>query len=191
MALVKCKQCGNDVATNAAACPKCGAPVPKGTSAGKILLYVFGGLFSLCFVGTCLAGVGSAMRGKGGAAASGSQGSARPAEAPKQQTAKQVDIRTLLREYADNEVRADANFKDQVIQTVGIVDDVKKDITNSIYVTLGTGKQFEIPQVQCFFDDAQAQKAATLSKGAKIGVRGRVSGLMMNVLVQDCEFIDL
>jgi hypothetical protein len=192
MALVKCKQCGNDVATNAAACPKCGAPVPKGTSTTKVLLYVFGGLFSLCFLGTCLAGLGSAMREqKGGASASANQGGARPAEAPKQQAAKQVEIRTLLREYADNEVRADSNFKDQVIQTVGIVDDVKKDITNSIYVTLGTGKQFEIPQVQCFFDDAQAQKAASLSKGAKIGVRGRVSGLMMNVLVQDCEFIDL
>jgi hypothetical protein len=187
MALVKCKQCGNDVATNAAACPKCGAPVPKGTSVTKVLLYVFGGLFSLCFLGTCLAGLGSKMREqKGGASASASQGSTRQAEAP-----KLVEIRTLLREYADNEVRADSNFKDQVIQTAGIVDDVKKDITNSIYVTLGTGKQFEIPQVQCFFDDAQAQKAASLSKGAKIGVRGRVSGLMMNVLVKDCEFIDL
>ncbi|RKI01739.1 hypothetical protein [Corallococcus sp. AB038B] len=89
--------------------------------------------------------------------------------------------RTLLAEYADNEVRADSNFKGQTIQTAGIVDDVKKDITNSVYVTLGTGKQFEVPQIQCF----------VLSKRTKIGVRGRVQGLMMNVLVQDCEFIDI
>ncbi|MFL5344166.1 MAG: OB-fold protein [Hyalangium sp.] len=193
MALVKCKQCGNEVATNAAACPKCGAPVPKGMSVTKVLLFVFGGLFSLCFLGTCITGMGAAMRAKGGGSASAAQGSgsATTAVAAQKEAAQKVEIRTLLREYADNEVRADSNFKDHMIQTVGIVGDVKKDITNSIYVTLGTGKEFEIPQVQCFFDDAQAQKAATLSKGAKVGVRGRVSGLMMNVLVKDCEFIDL
>lgn len=29
MALLKCKECGNEVADSAKACPKCGAPVPK------------------------------------------------------------------------------------------------------------------------------------------------------------------
>ena len=29
MALVQCKDCGNEVSDSAAACPKCGAPVPK------------------------------------------------------------------------------------------------------------------------------------------------------------------
>ena len=29
MALVKCKDCGNEVSDSAASCPKCGAPVPK------------------------------------------------------------------------------------------------------------------------------------------------------------------
>jgi len=185
MALVKCKQCGNDVATNAAACPKCGAPVAKKSSVGKILLFVFGGLAAMCFIGTCVGGAAS-MAGKGASGTSASAGDSKPAEAP-----KQVDIKTLLREYADNEVRADSSFKGQVILTSGVVDDVKKDITNSIYVTVGTGKQFEIPQVQCFFDDEHAAKAAALSKGAKVGIRGRVSGLMMNVVVRDCEFVDL
>jgi RNA polymerase subunit RPABC4/transcription elongation factor Spt4 len=29
MALIKCKDCNNDVSDSAAACPKCGAPIPK------------------------------------------------------------------------------------------------------------------------------------------------------------------
>lgn len=101
-----------------------------------------------------------------------------------------MEIRKLLAEYSDNEIRADSAFKGQLIQTTGVVDDVKKDIMDSIYVTLGTGRQFEIPQVQCFFDDVHAKKAAALSKGARVTVRGRVDGLMMNVLVKDCEFAD-
>lgn len=187
MALVKCKQCGNDVASNAAACPKCGAPVPRGTSALKVTLFVVGGFFSLCFLGTCLGAVGAAKKGSSSSATA----SASAAPAAARPEPKQVPIRTLLAEYADNEVRADADFKDQIIQTTGIVDDVKKDITNSVYVTLGTGRQFEIPQIQCFVTDEQVKKAASLSKGTKVGVRGRVQGLMMNVLVQDCEFVDL
>lgn len=44
--------------------------------------------------------------------------------------------------------------------------------------------------VQCFFDDAHAAKAAQFNKGDTVTVRGRVDGLMMNVLVKDCEFIE-
>jgi hypothetical protein len=44
---------------------------------------------------------------------------------------------------------------------------------------------------KCFFDDAHAKKAASLSKGARVTVRGRVTGLMMNVVVRECEFVGL
>ena len=36
MALIHCKSCGNMVSPQAAACPKCGAPVPKPTSLVKL-----------------------------------------------------------------------------------------------------------------------------------------------------------
>lgn len=183
MALIKCKQCGGDMASNAAACPKCGAPPPRGLSLGKLLMLGVGGFMALCFFGTCVSGIGAAARKSGGGTASAAAAEKKPEATP---TA--VEIRKLLAEYSDNEVRADSTFKGQFIQTTGIVDDVKKDIMDSIYVTLGTGRQFEIPQVQCFFDDAHAKEAAALSKGTRVTVRGRVDGLMMNVLVRDCEF---
>ena len=103
---------------------------------------------------------------------------------------ERVQIETLLSEYKGNEVRADTAYKGKVIETTGIVNTVKKDITDSIYVILGSGAQFEIPEVQCFFDDRLAKKAAALNKGDRVTVRGTVSGLMMNVLVKDCEFVD-
>jgi hypothetical protein len=153
-------------------------------STGKILAIVFGGLGVFC-VGPCL--IGGVVSALGGASkAPTAQASAKPAE-----SAKPVDIRTLLGEYRDNEVRADATFKGHVIQTTGLVDDIKRDIMDSIYVTVGTGGQFEIPQVQCLLDEVHAKKAASLSKGSRVTVRGRVDGLMMNVIVKNCEFVGL
>jgi hypothetical protein len=150
----------------------------RAMSTKKILLLVFGGL-GVCVLGTCLLGV--VLRG----AARSSRASSSNAAA----SARYVDIRTLLSEYSDNEVRADSAFKGRYVQVDGIVNDVKRDILNSIYVTLGTGRLLEVPQVQCFFSEAQATKAAWLSKGAHISVRGRVDGLMVNVLLRDCEFL--
>lgn len=59
----------------------------------------------------------------------------------------------------------------------------------SIYVTLGTGAAFESPTVQCFFEKEHEQVVAALSKGNKVTVNGRVSGLMMNVLVKKCALV--
>jgi hypothetical protein len=112
---------------------------------------------------------------------------ARPAPPPKP-SATDVQLRTLLGDYHNNEVRADALYKDKLVQVTGIVGDVKKDIMGNIYVTVGTGAAFEIPVVQAFFDDSNASKAAMLNKGDKVTVRGKVDGLMMNVLLKDCEF---
>lgn len=100
-----------------------------------------------------------------------------------------VPIRTLLNEYSDNEIRADALYKGKLVQVTGRVSDTKRDILNSIYVTLGTGRMFEIPEVQCFFEDDWARAAAQLSKGQTITVRGRVDGLMFNVLMSNCEIV--
>ncbi len=144
MALVKCKQCGNDVADNAAACPKCGAPPPRRSNVGRAVLIGVGLFFSVCFLGMCSAST-KAARGGGGGTASASRTSVKPATP--------VEIRTLLGEYRDNEIRADSSFKGHVIQTSGIVDDVKRDMLDSIYVTIGTGRQFEIPVVFCLFED--------------------------------------
>jgi hypothetical protein len=44
MALVKHMECGSDVATSAATCPKCEASVPQPHPKSKVHLFVMGGL---------------------------------------------------------------------------------------------------------------------------------------------------
>jgi hypothetical protein len=99
-------------------------------------------------------------------------------------------LQALLGEYKDNEVRADMRYKGKVVTVAGTVTDVKRDLLGKMFVTIGTGQMFEIPEVQCFFEDEHARQAARLSKGDRATVRGTVQGLMMNVLVEDCEFVE-
>lgn len=102
---------------------------------------------------------------------------------------EQAMLRNVLAQYKDNEVRGDALYKGKTVQFAGVVDDVKKDFTNNIFVTVGTGEWLQIPQIQCFFDDSQARQTAQLSKGDRVRMRGTVKGLMMNVLVENCEIV--
>lgn len=116
---------------------------------------------------------------------------AAPAPAPQPQAPQRdwsrVEVAKLLSEYEDNEVRSDERYKGKFIRTTGIVGEVKKDILGDVYVTIGTGKRFEIPIVQCFVSKGQNDKVSSLSKGDSVTIVGRVDGLMMNVLVKDCE----
>lgn len=100
-----------------------------------------------------------------------------------------VAIETILAEYKDNEVRADAAYKGKLVKITGLVGDVKKDVTGSIYVIVGTGKSLEIPTVQCFFAKQHEEAVASLSRGDRVTVRGQVAGLMMNVLVKGCGLV--
>jgi hypothetical protein len=119
----------------------------------------------------------------GGSASAGVGGESVQAE-----SAMQVQMGKLLSEYKTNEVRADTAYKGKWITTTGIVGEVKKDILGSVFVTVGTGADFEIPTVQCFVASDQIQNVSRYSGGNRVTISGRVDGLMMNVIVKDCRF---
>ena len=97
-----------------------------------------------------------------------------------------VTAQRLVEDYKANEVAADQKYNDRTLEVTGIVGDIKKDILGKIYVVLGSGKQYEVRQVQCFFSDDWADRAARLKKGQRITISGRCTGLMMNVLLDGC-----
>ncbi|HVW26425.1 MAG TPA: zinc-ribbon domain-containing protein [Polyangiaceae bacterium] len=175
MALVKCKDCGNEVSTSAKTCPKCGAPAPKGISVGRILLGVVGAFVALSIIG--------AITGRKDSSSSGSTAAAPAAE----EQPSVIAITDMLSAYKANEVAGDGAYKNHLIKTTGIVDEVKKDITGDPYVIVGTGAMFEIPALQCTLAKGQESAAATLSHGQRVTVTGRVRGLMMHVQAADCR----
>lgn len=99
--------------------------------------------------------------------------------------AKNVAVNDLLSDYRANEVRADSHYKNKwIVVRGGQVDQV-----HSGYITVGTGKSFEIPEVQCFLKPDQMGKAAQLSRGRRVTVRGKGGGLLVHVLLNECEIL--
>lgn len=92
----------------------------------------------------------------------------------------------LVRAYEENEVASDQDFKGEKFYVEGYIEDIGKDILDNIYVTLKSNELFR--SVQCYLDDGG--KVAKLHKGQKITVFGRCDGLMMNVLMNNCELVD-
>jgi hypothetical protein len=205
MPMITCPDCSSEMSDTAPTCPKCGRPnsaaaVAPTKSVGILLgigIVLFPMIFSfltlrtghstkaraLSFTWLAFALVVAAAQN--GANQNGSTVSASKPNAVAE-SAMQVDIRELLAAYEGNEVGADNTYKGNLVRVTGIIGDIKKDILDNLYVTLGTGAVFEIPQVQAFFDDSQNSQLAELRKGGRLTVECRIDGLMMNVLARDC-----
>jgi len=144
----------------------------------KVVLYVFLGLVALGVIASL---TGAKDAGKA-AVASASINDSTEAKLKKTYT---YSAKQLMAEYMGNEVRADENFKGKVFWVTGTVKDIGKDILNKPYITLNSTDL--IRSVQCYIDDKQA--LSSLEKGAQVTIKGTCKGLMVNVLMKDCEIV--
>ncbi|MFP7707682.1 OB-fold protein [Trueperella sp. LYQ141] len=125
-----------------------------------------------------------------GSATSEDQGASTESETESEQKAAApeltVTVTDLTKAYQENELAADKQYKDKVIQVTGKMDQVT-DILNHKTLFLGSGEQFAIHGVSCPISDEQIDKAAGLSKGADVTVIGTVDGFdQLNVELSDC-----
>lgn len=89
----------------------------------------------------------------------------------------------LYAAYEANPIAADRDWKDKRVAVTGTVGSIGRELTGKAYVVLDSEG---LIGVQCVFargDDS----AARLAKGQEVTLVGRVSGKLMNVLVNDCE----
>jgi hypothetical protein len=99
-----------------------------------------------------------------------------------------ISATELQSAYENNEVNADAQFKDKEVVVAGRVGRIAKDILDNPYITLGDSES-NLGSVQCFFAESDEPLLATLSPGQRVYVRGRVDGKLMNVVVKDCSIL--
>lgn len=158
-----------------------GNPKPRGMAIAGTGMSIVALLVSVAWFLTQAAAVGAASE-----QAAREQATKAAATQSDLANAEQVDLATLLSEYKENEVRADARFKGRFISVTGNVDEVKKDLLGSVYVLVGTNKRFEIPQVQCSIARGHEAATVSLSRGQTVKVAGRAEGLMLNVHLADC-----
>jgi hypothetical protein len=96
----------------------------------------------------------------------------------------------MAADYKENEVAADAKYKGKTVEISGIVDTIGKDILDTPYIAFATENQYEvIDRVQCMFGKNDIDALAKVTKGQKITLRGEVSGLTGNILVNDCQIV--
>lgn len=163
-------------------------PAPKGPSVLKIALGVLLAFVIIGF-GSCVVCVGFA--GKVAHDADKKQTEEKKQAAVEKAAAKaapeNVSLSDVLSAYKSNELKADKLYKGKYVKLTGIAGKVSKSIVgDGAYVTLGTGKKFEIPEVQCFFK-ADDSSFDDIEAGKTITVVGRIDGLLMNVALHDCE----
>ena len=96
-----------------------------------------------------------------------------------------IDAVQLSSDYIDNEIRADKLYKGKTVLVTGNIKDIKRGITDNIYVIL-IGKE-KMRSILCDFNNVE--KASELSKGMKVSFKGVCQGLMANIIVENCELL--
>jgi hypothetical protein len=93
---------------------------------------------------------------------------------------------TLVSAYEQNEVGADQLYKGKRLLVRGRVGEIKKDITDTPYLTIDED-EMGFRGVQAYFSDDDAPKLAQLVKGQIVEVIGTCDGLMVHVQLQHSE----
>lgn len=159
--LIACRACGNQVSTEAKACPQCGAP-RKRRRVGLIALGVVGGLI---VIGAAAGGTKDRERARSDGSSPASAATS-PAEAPA--AAISVSAEQLRKDYKTNEVSADERYRGKPLLVTGTVKSIKKDILDNPYVELSTSEMFE--NVDAHFADGATAALGKLAPGNKITV---------------------
>jgi hypothetical protein len=101
-----------------------------------------------------------------------------------------ISAQQLVLAYDANEVAADEKYNGKVIAVSGVVEEIGKDFTDSIYVSLSSGDDSLWTSVQCSFGDSHKSAAAGLSKGEYVTIKGKCDGLLGNVAVSGSSLVE-
>lgn len=97
----------------------------------------------------------------------------------------------LVKEYNENEVNADKNYKGKLIIITGKINSI--DVTlNTPYVRLSDGEQFSFKNVSCKIkNEEQRNKSASLQKDQSVTMIGKVTGSTLgSPYIDDCFILN-
>ena len=172
--MVKCKNCGEEIAAIAQVCPKCGVKVKKP-------FYKRGWFIALCVVVVIAAvassgGEKSAPAGgtSGDVSAAGSASVAAPVEQEIVYTVCTVD--EMMDMLNANAMKAENTYNDQYVEVTGRLGNIDSD---GKYITLYPVKdQWAFLGVRCdLTNDTQKQQVMDMSIDDKVTVRGKITSV--------------
>jgi tRNA_anti-like len=195
MALIECTECKQSISDTASSCPACGKQQkdsPKNKSVvRRIFEWMAAIVILMFFIGFLigLAGGGRSEPPRQSQTPSNQSNSNTTGKPSAPVQALEVSISQLLSDYDSNEVHANTVYKGKTIKVLGLVSDVKKDLGNNLYVLLGTGSEQDVVALQAYFDDAASIQLAQLKKNQRLNIMCEITGLMFNVIGQNCKIV--
>ena len=173
-----CKICGKELAKNAKVCPNCGQDQRNFFARHKIL----SGLGILVILGVI--GSFNSNSNKPTEIQQPTQGVKIEENTNPEITVSAVD---LIREYSNNEVKANQMYKGKIARITGIVDGIDSDMSDDAVVRLSDGSEFSITNVHCYIKSSDKEKAAALTKGQNVTIIGKLNGEVIgSPCVKDC-----
>ena len=91
----------------------------------------------------------------------------------------------LTKRYVENEIKADIDFLGKTINVKGEIEDIKKGISGEIFIVLKGGERYR--SVLCYYENEA--EVAKLKKGETVVFEGKCTGLLVNVVIENCKLI--
>lgn len=178
--LTNCKTCKKEVSNKAKICPHCGEKLKSGLLKkiiiGSVLVFIL-----LVFIG---------IFAEKSEHDSAQQASSSQSLEPKVQ--KQVltyTVQQLNAMYEENEVKTDEDLKGKTIIITGVVQEISKDFTDGIEVSLVSENKY-MPS-QMFMEDSEKTAAINLRKGNEVKLHcNSIKYVIKNTTGYKCVFIN-
>lgn len=193
MALGKCLECGLEVSTSARKCPRCGKTNPTLTGGQRVAVGIF---VALVMVGVpywlwraVVSPSASAPPAPVAAAAQAQQAppTSPPPHPPPEAPVYIVNARIMWEEYAENEVAADARYRDRRLAVTGVVATVQRNALDQAMVYFHSPNRYL--RTMAILRDAEIQRAAALRSGQELTLYCTGTGkLLGRPTLGDCSF---
>jgi hypothetical protein len=98
-----------------------------------------------------------------------------------------IDVSSLVNEFNRDENIASAKYVDKVLEVTGAILAIEPTSDSTMNITLSAENQ--MTGVICSFKDIRDPASLNLSEGKEITIRGVCSGMLMDVLLNNCAII--
>jgi len=100
--------------------------------------------------------------------------------------AVRVTATQLFADYEANEVSADEKYKGEALLVSGTIENIGKDLFDTMYVSLKTDNAFI--NVKCMFSDEHKSQLANAAKGQRVTIKGKCDGKVIDITLRGCRF---
>lgn len=187
MAIVKCHECGSEVSTEAAACPKCGAKPKTKLS----VIHWIGILVGLLIIYIIITAPDNQQVNNSAAVSIDSQATEAtpPANTATEKEIYQTTSSRLFSDYEKNEVVLDEKIKDKKIILLGVIQAIDKDFMDNMIINLKTNNEFMPSRMQ--MNESQKSIVLERAKGDKVAITCKsIRRAMGSPSGRDCVFIN-